>query len=272
MRYSAKQASSRFLCAIIVVVIAAQFMTGCSRPPKPEIVRIKGYGTARDLGRSTVERPDMPAIPDLDWRQEEALATGVGAPPEEAMNDAQRQLMARRAAQLDAYRNLAEQIMGLQIDSSTTVRNFVTESDEINSRVQALIRGAQIVDEKELADGSWEVTMRLPLAPLASVVQEGYETVPPSPEGQPVVPAGQARAMARRAAQLDAHRNLLELVKGIQIDSSSRVQDFMLKDDRIRSRVEGVVRGARIVDVNYDNDICEVTLEFDVARVRELVR
>ncbi len=54
---------------------------------------------------------------------------------------AQAALMARRAAEMDAYRKLAEQINGLRIDSRTYVRDFVTESDQIRADSVSRIRG-----------------------------------------------------------------------------------------------------------------------------------
>ncbi|QDV91083.1 hypothetical protein RAS2_21730 [Phycisphaerae bacterium RAS2] len=78
------------------------------------------------------------------------------------------QLMARRAAELDAYRLLAERVLGLQLTSETTVRDFVLESDEIATRVSGFLRGVRTTDTREFADGSVEVDVELP---LVSVVE-----------------------------------------------------------------------------------------------------
>jgi hypothetical protein len=66
--------------------------------------------------------------------------------------------------------------------------------------------------------------------------------------------AAQARAMAQRAAFVVAIRNLLEVVKGVRVDSESVVENFMVKSDVIRTRVDGIVRGARIVNTQYMSD------------------
>ena len=50
-----------------------------------------------------------------------------------------------------------------------------------------------------------------------------------------------ARPMALRAAQVDAYRNLLEIVQGVRIDSNTVVKDFMTESDVIRASVEGPV-------------------------------
>jgi hypothetical protein len=66
--------------------------------------------------------------------------------------------------------------------------------------------------------------------------------------------AAQARAMAERAACIVAIRNLLETVKGVRVDSETVVENFMTKSDVIRTRVDGIVRGARIVKTQYMSD------------------
>ena len=74
-----------------------------------------------------------------------------------------------------------------------------------------------------------------------------------APPAQPAN-AAQARAMAERAAFVVALRNLLEIVKGVRVDSESVVENFMVKSDVIRTRVDGTVKGARIVKTQYLSD------------------
>ncbi len=74
-----------------------------------------------------------------------------------------------------------------------------------------------------------------------------------APPSQPVN-AAQARAMAERAAFVVALRNLLETVKGVRVDSESVVENMMVKSDLIRTRVDGIVRGARVVKTAYMSD------------------
>lgn len=75
-----------------------------------------------------------------DWIAKRIETTGQGTDPE--MNTAQGKLRAARAAELDAKRRLVEQVYGLSISSTTTVRDFVTENDEIETQVDAMLAGA----------------------------------------------------------------------------------------------------------------------------------
>ncbi|MBI9082209.1 MAG: hypothetical protein JEZ11_01345 [Desulfobacterales bacterium] len=64
----------------------------------------------------------------------------------------------------------------------------------------------------------------------------------------------QGLAMAQRAAVVVARRNLLEVVKGVHIDSNTRVESFILKSDVIETRVRGVLRNSQVDDVQVISD------------------
>jgi len=74
-----------------------------------------------------------------------------------------------------------------------------------------------------------------------------------APPAQPAN-AAQARAMAERAAQVVAYRNLLEAVKGVRLDSTTTVENFMVTSDVIRTQVSGFVQGAMVMDKKYMSD------------------
>lgn len=82
---------------------------------------------------------------------------------------------------------------------------------------------------------------------------EVYATGIGVPPAMPVNSA-QARAMAERAAFVVALRNLLETVKGVRVDSETTVENFMVKSDVIRTRVDGIVKGARVLKTQYLSD------------------
>ena len=63
----------------------------------------------------------------------------------------------------------------------------------------------------------------------------------------PNLPLAAQRSGAIRAAKLDAYRNLLEIVKGVNLNSETTVENAMLLSDVIQTRVTGVLKGARMV-------------------------
>jgi hypothetical protein len=81
----------------------------------------------------------------------------------------------------------------------------------------------------------------------------------------------QQRLMAIRASKLDAYRNLTEQVYGQQLDASSTVADMVVTNDTFRTKVEGVIYGARLVSITpVGEDTYETTLTLDRDVVQDL--
>jgi len=82
----------------------------------------------------------------------------------------------------------------------------------------------------------------------------------------------QARPMALRAAQVDAYRNLLEVVQGVQIDARTTVKDFAVESDVINTAISGMVKGAQISKKEYMSDgTVEVTVRMPLSGVAKAI-
>lgn len=86
-------------------------------------------------------------------------------------------IMARRAAIVDAQRNLVETIQGTAVDSETTVNNFILTDDVVKTKVSGLIKGATVVDEELLEDNMYRVVMSVPMYGVGSVAEIAYDAV-----------------------------------------------------------------------------------------------
>jgi hypothetical protein len=76
----------------------------------------------------------------------------------------------------------------------------------------------------------------------------------------------QARPNALRAAQVDAYRNLLEVINGVRVDSITTIRDFTVESDVINTQVQGIVKGARTMKQEYLSDgTVEVTVRMPMA-------
>ncbi|MFP4038962.1 MAG: LPP20 family lipoprotein [Desulfosudaceae bacterium] len=107
----------------------------------------------------------------VNWSTGVVQATGIGAPPEQYLGKPQARPMALRAAKLDAYRNLLEVTQGVRVNSTTLVKNYAVENDVIMTRVEGLVKGAQLANTEYMSDGTVEVTLRMSLTgDLAQVV------------------------------------------------------------------------------------------------------
>jgi hypothetical protein len=220
-----------------------------------------------------------------------------------AQMDGQTKLMARRAAKVDALRNLLEVVYGIQIDARTTVRDFVTQSDVVRSRVRAVIQGAREVDYQVQADGTAEVTVEVTLGRLEDILgrrlRYDEETIQATgygaPGGQnyqapqaardvlrvkghgvepsePGMTPAEKGLLAKRAGKLDALRNLAEQVNGVRISGETLVRDFVTRSDDIRARVFSYIQGARVVsEYQLADGSYEVEVEIDMDPLRRIL-
>ena len=240
---------------------------------------------------------------------------------QDAAKVAQNKLLAKRAAEADAYRKLAETVNGLQITSDTYVKDFVTESDTIRTELDTFIRGIRLGKPKWDSDlactVSAEVTVVKVIEHLKAVHKRHYKgnilkaedfrqitrfykkdiikaygmgaprpDLPPNVPGgdipvsinlpEPVVPdiwqaiGPRARLMATRAASVDAMRRLVERLKGLRITSDTLVRDFVAESDVITTEAQATLTGAHEVGRPYyhhDELIVEVTYEVPVESV-----
>ena len=109
------------------------------------------------------------------------------------------------------------------------------------------------------------------MAPLVekreAITATGYAVVAVQNHKNPA----QQRLMAIRASKLDAYRNLTEQVYGQQLDASSTVADMVVTNDTFRTKVEGVIYGARLVSITpVGEDTYETTLSLDKDVVQDL--
>jgi hypothetical protein len=77
-------------------------------------------------------------------------------------SEGHQKIMAKRAAEMDAYRRLAGRMMGVKIDGNTTIRDFALENDEILASLSQVLKAATPTAIKyNKSDGSCEVTMEI---------------------------------------------------------------------------------------------------------------
>jgi hypothetical protein len=128
---------------------------------------------APDKTEKSERKEGKPA--EVNWEGQTIKATGAGAPDMKASSPAQARLGAERAAQMDAFRNLLQQVKGIQISAGKTVGDEMAK-DEIRGKVEGLIRGFKIVDKRYFSDGGVEIDVVLPLSALTEVVDTSDET------------------------------------------------------------------------------------------------
>lgn len=146
----------------LVAGLMAGALPGCAAKPYCEAAHeitaepVATYSACCQPARPACSPPAAPV---------KLLAVGHGTPGNYPQHTpGQQRLMAMRAAQIDAYRNLAEQVYGFRVWGNTAVSAFATQNDNVRSYVDAFIRGARVVSSVAVADGTVETTVELELA------------------------------------------------------------------------------------------------------------
>ena len=75
-------------------------------------------------------------------------------------------VMAKRAAELDAYRRLAGRMMGVTISGTTTVKDFCLDNDKVVAALSQTLKAATPTAIKYKSDGSCAVTMEIKVADI----------------------------------------------------------------------------------------------------------
>ena len=142
---------------------------------------------------------------DINWTKGIIQAKGIGAPPEKYYGKPQAHPMALRAAKMDVMRNLLEATKGVRISSTTLVKDFAVTSNIIMSQIEGMVKGAQIVHQEYMSDGTVEVTMQMSLMggfaqlilPREIKQVESIRPVPPVHK-EPLPPAAKPEAPASK--------------------------------------------------------------------------
>jgi len=88
----------------------------------------------------------------------------------------------------------------------------------------------------------------------------------------PNSPPGAQRAGAITAAKSDALRNLLATARGMFLTSETTVNNAIVENDVIKTRVEGYMRGFTVVDTRYMSDqSVEVDVEVPLSGIADAV-
>lgn len=92
----------------------------------------------------------------------ELNAVGMGVAPETSVSPSQALALAKRAAIVDAYRQIGEKMYGIRVNGQDTVKDMMLQNSVVKTKVQALIRNAEIT-ETVYKDGLCQVSMELKL-------------------------------------------------------------------------------------------------------------
>jgi hypothetical protein len=102
-------------------------------------------------------------------------AIGIGASDPKLPTDTQRKALARDAAIVKAQYELLSMVKGVQLTGGVTVDRAMETDSALAARVDAMIRGAEVVKSEFTDDGGCVVTLRLPKKRLEALGAESLE-------------------------------------------------------------------------------------------------
>jgi len=201
------------------------------------VAEVRGSGILSEaiLGRQFIERSANPVLEE----------TGIGFVEQQAKNN--------------AYYQLAGKILSITVGKDKTINDMLNNNPALCRPLYGYIAGAEVIGQTE-EGGKIKITVKLPLAPIADIIGRALP-----PHGPAVIKpisieeysdkfGAQARVTTQRAAQIDGYRKLAELMYDVVINSDTTLADMAVMDDRITTTVQGVVKGAEIINASYYSD------------------
>lgn len=105
--------------------------------------------------------PNVPIV-EKDPRIITLEAVGLGVAPNNTISRAQAVALAKRAAIVDAYRQMGEKLHGLKIEAKDRMVNSVLQDSVVTAKLYSLVKNANVVDST-YEDGLFQVRMELNL-------------------------------------------------------------------------------------------------------------
>ena len=159
------------LASGIAVLSACQHTTIADNNARPNMAAVEASQTQSIINLKDVLDASTANIPTL---------TAVGyavTSSQPGRSESQKRLMAIRSARMAAMRDLAEQIHGLQVDSSTTVIDLVVQNDTFRGVVAGTIRGARTVRINPTGADTYEVVLEIDRETIGYLLQTARRTV-----------------------------------------------------------------------------------------------
>lgn len=154
--------------SFILPIVATIALSGCGHDNKSGASTRSSIITPAELAETNNDTPtsSLNSVREIFDANSENIPTltAVGyavVSSQPGQSDAQRRLMAIRSARMAAMRDLAEQIHGLQVDSSTTVIDLMVQNDTFRGIVSGTIRGARTVRINPTGSDTYEIVLEI---------------------------------------------------------------------------------------------------------------
>ncbi len=192
-----------------------------------------------------------------------------------------KKLMSTAQAKILAERQLVESVFGIQLNFKEEVTNIIHGAFSGNmSSSTGKVKINGIKYEEVIYDKDRDIAKV-----TASVQIKNIINIDPDFKAlfadwtvrrvafSTSTPAQLKKLEALRVAQVDAYKNILKQISGFTLESSTTIENFMLKSDKVKTAVTGSIMGAELVEYYWegkDNDAV-VKLRVDTELFKDLL-
>jgi hypothetical protein len=143
------------------ILLTTVLLGACQTAPTVADSAVKP-APAAEVTQTVSDKSKAGLLAPMIERRDTLVATGYAViSVQNHKNPAQQRLLAIRAAKLDAYRALTEQVYGQHLDATTTVSDMTVMSDTFRARVEGVVYGAVLVSITPAGDDTYEATLSL---------------------------------------------------------------------------------------------------------------
>lgn len=157
----------RWIMRILPVIAGVAVLAGCAGPA----------ATSRQQART-------PAPNEFPWKYDAVEAVGTTGSPRAVASDLQRVMIGQQAAKTAAIADLKRQVMALRVTPELTLGAIMKQNLGVKVGVEQRLQSADVTSQQRTPDNGFEVRVRMPLEPIAEVLEKQYIT----PEGMPALP------------------------------------------------------------------------------------
>lgn len=191
-----------------------------------------------------------------------------------------KKMMSLRIAKLTAKRALVESVYGVKIRKKEQVTDMVNGIfiGSAESKTKGTLRG--VVENEVMYDEATDVAKVTVSVPLGTITElTGMQFPDPtkmiSRVGFGTTTPGSAEALkAMRVAEVDAYSQLAEEIVGLELESKTKVENYILKSDEIKAKLVAAIFMAELVDYGWEGKNQEdafVVLKIDKTLIAEVL-
>ena len=165
----------------LIAVLGTGLLTGCGHMMSAATNQMTSSGQEMAMVEASQTQSVVTLKDVLDAQTDDIpTLTAIGyavTSSQPGRSEAQKRLMAIRSARMAAMRDLAEQIHGLQVDSSTTGIDLMVQNDTFRGVVSGTIRGARTVRINPTGSDTYEVVLEIDREMIGYMLSTARQTV-----------------------------------------------------------------------------------------------